>query len=182
MKKLSEILPVWAKKTYGNQPEKMKVFAPLVMYLRDEIQRREASKSSSSEVKDSSVQINDVMQTFLVLINEIRKTHGLPMFSYNDALNKAARQQAEYIAATQHFSHVTNDGEQVRDRVEKFGYRYVLVSENLAEWYSTPKQLLDVRMNSDIHKQNILHQHMVEIGVAYRESTGIWVVVFGRQE
>lgn len=185
MKKLAEVLPLRAKQTYGNQPEKMKVFAPLVMYLRDEIKRREGMfsiQSSSSEIIDTTVQITPNMKDFLVYVNTIRKSNSLPAFTYNDSLNKAARQHAEYISSTQHFSHVTDQWEQVRNRAEKYWYRYVLIAENLAEWYSTASSLIDSRMTSEIHKQNILHPHMVEIGVSYIQTTGTWVVVFGRQE
>ena len=137
----------------------------------------------------------DLPQTEIAILemtNAFRTESKLGAVKPNAALTAAARAFAEYLARTGQFAHEA-DGRQPAQRAEASGYRYCLISENLAmnldsrgfEARALAREAVEGWKNSPGHRANMLRPTVTEIGVAVarapdRDPKFISVQVFGR--
>jgi uncharacterized protein YkwD len=123
--------------------------------------------------------------------NELRQEHELEPVEVNAQLALAANYFANYMAATDQYSH-TADGKTPAERAREHGYDYCLVSENIAYLYSSAgfsteelaAKFAEVWKESPEHRKNMLDPAVTESGVAVAHSakTGNYygVQMFGR--
>ncbi len=139
----------------------------------------------------------DLPQTETAIIemtNAFRKEHKLGAVTPNAALTAAARAFAAYLAKTGTFAHEA-DGRAPHERAVAQGYRYCLVSENLAmnldsrgfESRQLAREAVEGWKKSPGHRANMLQPGATEIGVGiaraeHRSPKFISVQVFGRPE
>ena len=99
--------------------------------------------------------------------NRHRGIAGLPALTGNTTLNRAAQNKLDDMFAGQYFDHVSPAGLGPSDVVDGVGYTYVRVGENLALGnFSDDGDLVQARMDSPGHRENILHTGFSELGVA----------------
>lgn len=94
------------------------------------------------------------------------------------ALAGAAREYAQFLAATDRFGH-TADGSKPSERVRRQGYEYCMVSENIAyqfrsQGFKSPEELaqrfVEGWKGSPGHRANLRDREATEIGVAVVQS------------
>lgn len=119
--------------------------------------------------------------------NVERTSRGLSALRENSFLNRAAERKLEDIFAQQYFDHISPQGVGPGDLVDKVGYDYVAVSENLALGsFKNAGAVVTAWMNSSGHRANILDTRMSEIGVALGKGNfkgeRVWIIVqeFGK--
>jgi uncharacterized protein YkwD len=132
----------------------------------------------------------DAAQLVVAYVNDLRRSQGLQTVAPDAQLTEAARQLAEYMAATGTFSH-TADGRQPWDRALQSGYRWCIISENIAYFYgsgfSNPElagRFFEMWKGSPPHLQNMLNVAVVDTGIVIARSvTGAYYAVqmFGRR-
>lgn len=99
--------------------------------------------------------------------NGERRKAGLPEFTENGLLNKAASLKIKDMLEKQYFAHVSPTGEGIETVAEITGYAYITIGENLALGdFENDKDLVDGWMASPGHRANILNARFSEIGVA----------------
>jgi len=99
--------------------------------------------------------------------NSQREKEGLPPLQESSALNTSAVMKAEDMLAKQYFEHISPSGEGVANLVEKVGYQFIAIGENLALGdFQDDEVLVQGWMDSPGHRQNILSSQYQEIGVA----------------
>jgi hypothetical protein len=139
----------------------------------------------------------DLPQTEAAIVemtNALRKEHKLGAVTPNAALTAAARAFADYLAKSGTFAHEA-DGRAPHERAVAQGYRYCLVSENLAmnldsrgfESRQLAREAVGGWNKSPRHRANMLQPGATEIGVGiarapHRSAKFISVQVFGRPE
>jgi hypothetical protein len=121
-----------------------------------------------------------------VRINRERVSRGLPPYALNAQLTKAAQAHADDIAGTGNYSHTGSDGSTVFDRVARTGYGAYSWGRRLGEnwaWYHDAATAMTMWMESQPHRDNILHTLYREMGIGIAPSRGntIFVVDFGVQ-
>lgn len=116
-----------------------------------------------------------------------RKADGRIAFFENAKLHQAASLKVADMFSRQYFAHVSPTGESASDLVERSGYKYLSVGENLALGnFSDDKDLVEAWMNSPGHRANILDAGFTEIGIAAErgiyegEETWLAVQIFAR--
>lgn len=116
-----------------------------------------------------------------------RKADGRAVFSENAKLHQAASLKVADMFSRQYFAHVSPTGESASALVERSGYKYIAVGENLALGnFSDDKDLVEAWMNSPGHRTNILDVGFTEIGVAAErgiyegEETWLAVQIFAK--
>jgi uncharacterized protein YkwD len=83
-------------------------------------------------------------------------------------------------------SHTGSDGSGVRDRVERQGYDWSWIGENIYCTSDTssgaPQRVFDWWMNSAPHRANLMSPNYTQIGLgyAYAGSRGCFTAVFAR--
>src|SRR4051812_10748960 len=105
-------------------------------------------------------------RTVFQLLNDVRRHHQLPPFTFSTALRSAAREHSSDMLARQYFEHNAPD--------ETFDHRIrrhldsSLVGENIA-WgtgsYGTPEGIVSLWMHSAPHRRVILTRSLKRIGL-----------------
>jgi uncharacterized protein YkwD len=101
-------------------------------------------------------------------------------------LQAAARIHSADMACNNFVSHTGSDGSSVRDRVERQGYSWSWIGENIYVTSNTsssaPQQVFDWWMNSTPHRANLMSPNYTEIGIGYRYANGrgAFTAVFAR--
>ncbi len=134
-------------------------------------------------------------QRVLDLVNQTRKSrrncgnrefNAAPPLRWNDALAEAARLHSENMARFDFLSHDGRDGSSAAQRVERAGYRYRAMGENIAGGQLKPEEAVAGWINSPGHCANLMSPVFTEMGVAFavnrRSRMGVyWTQEFGTQ-
>jgi uncharacterized protein YkwD len=113
----------------------------------------------------------------LDLTNAERRKAGCPDLAGNAKLHAAALAHSTDMATQGYFSHTGADGSSMSDRVEREGYAWRALAENIAAGYRTPQAVVTGWMNSSGHRANILNCGLTEIGVGFHDYH--WTQDFG---
>lgn len=119
----------------------------------------------------------------LKIVNSERKKNGRGRLVLDSTLSKAAQKRAKEIA--KHFSHERPDGSDCFTVLKEYDISYDICGENIAAGYSqsTAAKVMDLWMNSEGHRKNILYKQFNKIGVGYYKKKGTgskyyWVQIF----
>ena len=93
-------------------------------------------------------------------------------------LTDAAQAHAEDMNQNGYFSHTGRDGSSVGDRVDRAGYAWRLVGENIGSGYADAASVTADWLESDGHCANLMKPNYLHMGVG--KSGEYWVQVFGR--
>lgn len=135
----------------------------------------EATTISVIEI-DRNVNYSEFVKKVVELTNEERAKYGLQPLVLSDSLCKAAQEHANDMSSKNYFSHTSQDGRTVPDRIKKYISNYNYAGENIAYGYESPESVVQCWMNSKGHKANILEPNFMYIGVGYSDS--YWVQDF----
>jgi len=116
-------------------------------------------------------------QQVLDLTNAERRKAGCPDLASNAKLRAAALAHSTDMATQGYFSHTGADGSSMSARVEREGYAWRALAENIAAGYRTPQAVVTGWMNSSGHRANILNCGLTEIGVGFHDYH--WTQDFG---
>lgn len=97
--------------------------------------------------------------------NAERTDEGLRSLSRNAMLDAAAEMKAKDMAAKGYYAHVSPEGLTPMYWVERAGYKYLIIGENLVVNRTDADQVVDAFMGSSGHRANILRDDFTEIGV-----------------
>ncbi len=110
---------------------------------------------------------NTGMQTVLTLVNKQRALAGCPALALDPQLTQAAQTQALDMAQHNFLGHIGTDGSDVGVRVDRTGYPWQIVAENLAVGQPTPDNAVAGWMSSANHRANILDCSLRETGIGF---------------
>jgi uncharacterized protein YkwD len=109
-------------------------------------------------------------QEVIFLTNRERKQNGGTSLTYNSRLTAAAKAKLDDMFAGQYFEHISPEGHGPGYIIDKAGYKYIVVGENLALGnFKDNASLVKAWMDSPGHRANILNTRFTEIGVAVGE-------------
>jgi uncharacterized protein YkwD len=118
-------------------------------------------------------------------VNAYRKQSGLPDYTVNTQLVRAAQMHANDMACNQFFTHTGSDGSTPASRVAASGYKAAFVSENVYGSYPplTGEGAVNWWKNDQTdlnHNLNLISDTYTEIGVGYSffNNYGYYVIVF----
>jgi uncharacterized protein YkwD len=120
----------------------------------------------AAEPKADDTKLSKEEQRILDLTNEARAKEKLPPVKINPTLLKVARGYAAKMAREHEMKHDL-DGQTPAQRIDKAGYDYRSVGENIgvAEKGATPDDVFKGWMESKLHRENILSPKFNEIGI-----------------
>lgn len=122
----------------------------------------------------------------LFQVNAARAATGLPALVWNNRLASAASAHAADLQACGKLSHDGCDGSDVVLRLQRAGYRHRIGAENLAVCVCDAAGAVQLWLNSEGHRRNLLLPGVTEMGADTRIDTGdprraLWVLVLGRE-
>jgi uncharacterized protein YkwD len=142
-----------------------------------------SSRAQDPPAKEATRDDQGLVAALIEAHNRERAQEKRPPLKLNAKLEAAARVHARDMAKHQKMTHTGSDGSTSAQRVERQGYHYQDVGENVAYGQKTVAEVMDTWMNSQGHKKNILDPAFTEIGAARafdEEGTPYWCVDFGR--
>jgi uncharacterized protein (TIGR03000 family) len=113
---------------------------------------------------DLNLDLNADEKMILSLINKEREKASLQPLTTDPKLNRAARTHSLNMAKQKKMSHEL-DGKGPADRLKDGGYPFRTFGENCAMGALTPPSALQMWMNSEAHKANILTSEFTETGI-----------------
>jgi uncharacterized protein YkwD len=122
----------------------------------------------------------------LLQVNAARAAAGLPALIWNNRLASAAAAHAADLQTCGRLSHDGCDGSDVVQRLQRVAYRYRAGAENIALCVCDAAGVVQLWLNSEGHRRNLLHAGVTELGADTRIDTGdarraLWVLVLGRE-
>jgi uncharacterized protein YkwD len=130
-------------------------------------------------------------QRILDLVNQARATpricgnerlNAAQPVRWNGALADASRQHSEEMARYNYFSHQGRDGSDPGDRVERAGYRYRFMGENIAAGQRSPDDAVAGWIKSPDHCANLMNPAFTEMGAAVAVNASSELGMFWTQE
>lgn len=132
-------------------------------------------------------------QRVLDLVNQTRRSrrncgntvfNAAPPLRWNEMLAEAARLHSEEMARFNFLSHSGRDGSTAAQRIERAGYRYRAMGENIAGGQLKPEEAVAGWLDSPGHCANLMSPAFTEMGVAFavdrRSRMGVyWTQEFG---
>lgn len=104
------------------------------------------------------------------LVQNIRSSNGLAGLTADSTLEKAALQQAGFMASAGRMSHTTGWGRDFATRVRN-NEIHGLAAENIAVGRMELDRLFAMWMASPPHRRNMLDQKFTRFGLAYSEAS-----------
>jgi hypothetical protein len=117
----------------------------------------------------------------LCLVNKERTRGGLKPLGMSKQLENSAQKHSDDQARMRSMTHDGSDGSSPGDRVERAGYNWRSVAENVAYGYGDEEECMKEWMNSPGHRENIMGNSYSHFGsaVAYAGSTPYYTQDFG---
>jgi uncharacterized protein YkwD len=119
-----------------------------------------------------------IEKRLLALVNEERKSRGLPPLLLSDGLAALARRHSADLALSGTLSHLSSSGESFQDRLVKAGFFYAGAGENVARSETYVADIVHRSlMESPEHRENILDSRFDTAGIgAVRTKDGSYFV------
>lgn len=108
---------------------------------------------------------DEIYITMLNLVNIEREKAGLNKLWYSARVHEVATQRAYELSS--YYSHTREDGRGFHTAFIDKGISYRIVGENIAygrNMFETPEEVFEAWMNSDSHRENILHPDFECVG------------------
>jgi uncharacterized protein YkwD len=101
--------------------------------------------------------------------NRAREAKGLPALEIDPALEAAAQAHADAMLARRFYGHIDPDLGDLRERMNRFGYRASALGENLARGIFATDEVVDRWLASPGHRRNLLQPlyRSIGIGISY---------------
>lgn len=129
--------------------------------------------------------VDTLERDVVTLTNNKRRARGCRALRRNDALDQAAQQHTDKMAARGRsgtLSHQLSGEPDVGTRIRRAGYDWRGVGENVAAGQTTARAVMRSWMNSRGHRRNILNCRFRHIGVGLAYATDgrpYWTQDFG---
>jgi uncharacterized protein YkwD len=141
----------------------------------------------------STAHAGEMETAALSLINSARAKAGCGALTINPKLQAAASGHAKAMARQNFFSHTGKNGSKLKGRIDREGYGWSAIAENIAAGQPSAKEVVSTWLASAGHKKNMLNCTYTETGLAvvYQADDAAlkgyeypfkhyWVQVFGR--
>lgn len=169
--------PPDAKPTKGRAP-----VAPPKRKSNPTPKKSEGTATASPSSTDTTDAAATLAEEVVALVNRERAAAGCDAVDIESRLTTAAQLHSEDQASHQSMSHTGSDGSTLEERIDRVGYVWHIIGENVAYGQATPVQVMNDWMNSEGHRHNILNCEFEDIGVgAANDSAGRlhWTQDFG---
>ena len=93
----------------------------------------------------------------------MKPTHDL---MWDDQLYLVSRDYARYMDKYNHFDHFSRNGEDIGDRLDKIGYKWYRVGENLGRGYDDFYSVFKAWIASPSHCKMLMDPHVKFIGMS----------------
>lgn len=102
-----------------------------------------------------------------VLVNQKRRTLGVPILKNSPLLSRVARNHSRDMSARDFFHHTNPDGQGPKARLEESGYTWRAFGENIGCGQESPRLIFEAWLKSKSHRETMLDPFYREIGIGF---------------
>jgi uncharacterized protein YkwD len=128
----------------------------------------------------------NLLQSGQAFVVPASATRPRPVLTWNPKLATIAQSHSQAMAKESFFDHVDTNGKNVADRAKGAGYRYRVVSENIAAGQDSLSEVVMEWVASKGHCENMIDERVTEFGLAMVQSPNpadpyatYWTLVLG---
>lgn len=141
---------------------------------------------NTKTINNDYSEFTEISNSIIKLVNQIRTegcqcgdTYYPPVnpLTYNYLLEDAALNLSKDMDKNNFFNHLDSKGQNVTNRLNNVGYKWLACAENIAKNQETPEAVVKAWINSPKHCKNLMNQDFDEMGVA--KIGPYWTQVFG---
>ena len=99
---------------------------------------------------------------------------------WDDQLYAVSKQYAKYMHRHNHFEHLSKNGEDLGDRLDRYGYKWHKIGENLGYGYDDFNEVLKAWIESPSHCRMLMDPDVTHMGLSKKGT--YWVQSFARPE
>lgn len=145
------------------------------------------SSLTAAEAVPQTHSYDDFVMTILTETNKEREAKGLKPLEIDYALCVAAEKRADEISADYSIKHTRPNGDKYSTVFAEVGFSYSFAAENIGYTKSktvSAEKIVELWMDSPVHKANILSEKASYIGLGWEERNGTyyWVQLFGEKQ
>lgn len=140
----------------------------------------DASTDAGEDISEEEPCLTPRTRRQLELTNEARAEEGLGALECDKGLTQSAYLHAKDMCELDYFSHDSQDGRDLSDRVNAQNVQWTTIGENIAYGQFSPEDVHEAWMDSPGHRANILTEGFGRLGVGYYLCEGYpyWVQNF----
>lgn len=152
----------------------------IVGMVRDDLVNFYDENTQDYTDNSNAVQTDEILNDYqiLELINEARKTNGLPALEIDSLLDSVAQNKAQDMVDLNYFSHSSPTYGSPFEMMQNAGVTYINAGENIAG-NSSIESAISSFLESSEHKKNILSNayNYIGIGVSKSDTYGYIIVL-----
>jgi uncharacterized YkwD family protein len=157
------------------QPQKTKDSVKGQQNAEKPAERESKNKSQNQkEIVDQATFEKEVVR----LTNIEREKQGLTPLKVDAKLTEVAQKKSQDMAVNGYFSHDSPTYGSPFDMMNDFGITYYSAGENIAKGQTSPSEVVQAWMDSEGHRENILHPDFTHIGVGFSSNGYYWAQQF----
>ena len=123
----------------------------------------------NAQITDESIsvissKINEIRASEVMCGDELMP--GVSEIQWNDDLYRVSSEYAVYLSEHRHFAHVSKKGEDAGDRLDRIGYNWRFVGENLALGQHGFDEVLEDWLKSKSHCKMLMNPNMQHFALA----------------
>jgi len=122
------------------------------------------AQPSQKSIKRVIAEVNDLRESGCVCGGQWMPPVG--RVSWDTGLYSVSNKYARYMAKYDHFDHISREGEDLGDRLDKAGHKWITIGENLAHGYDDFYQVMDAWKESPSHCKMLMHPEMNKMGLS----------------
>ncbi len=128
----------------------------------------------------------DLRRELLRRVNRARRRAGVPPLELDPRLTEAAQARADDMAQRRFYGHETPEGADFGTDVDRTGYLYSAVAENIARGQESVDEVVDGWLASPGHRANVLNPAFTDVGFGFApgrpggDHSLLWVQILGR--
>lgn len=122
-----------------------------------------ASALPGTDMADATAQRS--VMAVLEAVNRFRAKHNLPPVRLDERLSRAAQAHSDFMARSGQVAHFGEKGENPGQRLQRAGYPWRVIGENIAAGQSSAEEVVADWIGSPPHRANLLKAKVTDIGV-----------------
>jgi len=128
------------------------------------------------------------MEKLFYFTNAAREEANLSDLQLDPILSQIADQKSQDMIARGYFGHLDPDGQNVWQKVNNSGYKYLEVGENLAKNIDSEEEIVRAWLDSAEHRENLLNSEFKDVGIGVAKGdfqgseTTLVVEIYGAKE
>ncbi|SHM87604.1 CAP domain-containing protein [Gracilibacillus kekensis] len=145
--------------------EVLEILKPYELFYWGKLKEVDAPSESKMEEIELSIE-----KQIFEITNEVRKVYELETLTWDDQAAQAAKNHSKDMVKENYFSHYSQNGDGLKERLLAANAYYLVAGENIAAHYIDGPAVIHGWLNSEGHREALLKEDYTHLGVGVYQS------------